>query len=73
MRQGYDDTRYTIAFVYVNNLKTGIGLQKTGNKELEKAILEALTLMHDAGTDKALLSKYDIDPDLALPPELVVE
>ncbi len=72
MKQGYDQTLYDIPFVYVNDLKTGIGLQK-GNKELETAIFEALSVMHNSGDDRALLTKYDIDPNLSLPPEILTQ
>jgi polar amino acid transport system substrate-binding protein len=72
MKQAYDTTLYDIPFVYANDLKTGIGLQK-GNKELENAIFEALSVLHATGQDKALLAKYDIDPNLALAPQILTE
>lgn len=72
LKQSYDEELYLLAFTYVNDLKTGIGVQK-GNKDLENAAYEAFMVMHKAGADKDLLAKYEIDPGLSLPPEIVVQ
>ena len=71
-KQAYDPDRYTFTFAYVNDLKTGVGVQK-GNKDLAEAIFDAFTVMHANGADKALFTKYDIDAALILPPQVLTQ
>ncbi len=72
LKQAYDPALYTFAFAYVNDLKTGVGVHK-GDKDLDQAIYDAFAVMHKDGTDKALLTKYEIDPGLSVPPEIIVQ
>jgi len=71
-KQSYDPDRYTFAFAYANDLKTGIGIHK-GDKDLARAVDDALTVMHANGTDKALFKKYEIDPSLILAPQIMTQ
>jgi polar amino acid transport system substrate-binding protein len=71
-KQSYDPDRYTFAFAYANDLKTGVGVQK-GNKDLAQAIFDAFSVMHANDTDKALFVKYGIDPALMLPPQIITQ
>jgi polar amino acid transport system substrate-binding protein len=71
-KQSYDPDRYTFAFAYANDLKTGVGIHK-GDKDLAQAVDDAFAVMHANGADKALFLKYDIDPELMLPPQIVTE
>jgi polar amino acid transport system substrate-binding protein len=60
------------AFTILTNYKVGPGVRKD-LPELRQAIFDALTILQADGTQKTLMVKYSMDPDLARPVELHTE
>jgi polar amino acid transport system substrate-binding protein len=56
----------------ISNFKIGVAVKK-GRDDLVRAVHEALVLLQNDGTQKALYEKYKIDPSLALPSEVLVQ
>jgi len=54
----------------VSNFKIGIAIKK-GRDDLVAAFHDALVVVQNDGTQKALYEKYKIDPSLALPSEIL--
>jgi polar amino acid transport system substrate-binding protein len=52
------------------NFKIGLAIKK-GRDELVNAVHDALVVIQNDGTQKALYEKYKIDPSLALPSEIL--
>jgi polar amino acid transport system substrate-binding protein len=52
------------------NFKIGLAIKK-GRDELVNAVHDALVVLQNDGTQKALYEKYKIDPSLALPSEIL--
>jgi hypothetical protein len=59
-------------FMIVTNFKIAVGYTKD-NKELGQAILDALKILRDDGTEKRVFEKYGADYSLALPSEILTK
>jgi polar amino acid transport system substrate-binding protein len=60
------------AYSILTNYKVGPGIRKD-LPELRQAIFDALTILQQDGTQKELMLKYNMDPELARPVELHTE
>jgi polar amino acid transport system substrate-binding protein len=60
------------AFTILTNYQVGPGVRKD-LPELRQAIFDTLTILQADGTQKALMVKYNMDPELARPVELHTE
>jgi len=56
-------------YVIVTNYKVGPGINKT-MPELRQAVFDAMTILQADGTQKSLMAKYNVDPELARPVEM---
>jgi polar amino acid transport system substrate-binding protein len=61
-----------IAFSAKSQSRVGVGVNKT-LPELRQAILDALQILQADGTQKALMTKYGIDPSLQVPSEALTK
>ena len=67
---GTDD--YERAFIFQSNIRVGLATPK-GATALETAILEAIKILKADGTENKLFAKYNMDPALSLPAEIVTK
>jgi polar amino acid transport system substrate-binding protein len=58
------------AFAVALNLKLGVAVKK-GNDQLEQAVFNTLKILQANGTQKQLYEKNGIDPNIALPTEIL--
>jgi hypothetical protein len=59
-------------FMIVTNFKIAVGYTKD-DKELGQAILDALKILRDDGTEKKVFEKYGADYSLSLPSEILTK
>ncbi|SOE91818.1 amino acid ABC transporter substrate-binding protein, PAAT family [Burkholderia sp. D7] len=62
-------TVYERAFAIMSGMQIGVAVKK-GNTALSGAILDGLSAVQAAGTEKKIFAKYGIDPSLQLPATL---
>jgi polar amino acid transport system substrate-binding protein len=65
---GTDD--YDRAFIFQSDIRVGLATPK-GATPLESAIFEAIKILKADGTEKKLFARYNMDPALSLPAEIV--
>jgi polar amino acid transport system substrate-binding protein len=68
----YDKALFERAFIFSTGLKVGVGINK-GNKVLEMAVYDAIKALQADGTATKLFEKYQIDPSLSYPAEIVTQ
>ncbi len=68
----YDPKIFTLAFVYSNDLRVGVGVKK-GNAELERAIYDSFIVLQANGVEAKLYDTYGLDHELSRKPEIVLE
>jgi polar amino acid transport system substrate-binding protein len=61
-----------IAFTNKTNFKVAVGINKS-QPELRQAIFDAMKILQANGTQKQLMEKYGIDPDLQIPTEILTK
>ncbi len=62
----------TLSFIYTSDIRAGIGLTK-GSTELERAVVDAVTVLQANGFERKLYETYEIDPSLTFPPTIVTQ
>jgi polar amino acid transport system substrate-binding protein len=68
----YDPALFDIAYIYNSGIKIGVGVHK-GDKELERAIYDAILILQENGTAKKLYETYELPPSLSVPTEIVLQ
>lgn len=59
-------------FMLITNFKIAVGYTKD-NKDLGQAVLDALKILRDDGTEKKLFDKYGLDYSISLPSEILTK
>ncbi len=67
-----DPDHFDRGFMIITNFKIAVGYTKD-NKDLGRAILDALTTLRDDGTEKKLFEKYGLDYSISLPSEILTK
>ena len=65
-KQLWDSSKYKLAFTLESDLEVGCAVNKQ-EKELSKAIYDAVLALRADGTEAKLYAAYDIDPSLVMP------
>jgi polar amino acid transport system substrate-binding protein len=68
----YDKTLFERAFTFSTGLKIAVGINK-GNVVLEHAVYDAIRALQADGSAKKIFEKYEIDPSLSYPAEIMTQ
>ncbi len=68
----YASDLFDIAGTYVNGGLAGVGTRK-GDKELQQAIFDAVTVLQANGEEKKLYETFEVDHAYAAPPKIVAQ